>query len=255
MNTVRKKLEPKSGPHLFVEQNVRRNQIGIVRSGPDVIVRSQNRRLVRSSVDAKSAPIVHIPEPPQAVLDFFTTFDELVKNGASVETLERESYYYLPTLLMWLDQIDLGSVEPSNVQLHLQPESCVGSTLWDALEQSEQHIVETDQYVADRLGESPNVPVDVRLKINDLWLQRYLLHVLVRMQEYGEITLQESEKNYLIDRLWNTAHTAGGLIFGMLPEPANAPLFDTTDLRGESTSKLDDEDKQWLHDAANDPVI
>lgn len=255
MNTVLQKIGPSSGPLLFVEQSIRRNQIGIVRSGPDVIALSQSQSLNKLSADAKNTPVVNIPEPPKAVIDFFTSFHALVKNGASVETIERESYFYLPTLLTWLDQIDLGAVDPSVFQLQRGSEQETGSSLWNAFQESEQYIVETDQYVVNRLGESPSISNDMRLQINDLWLQRYLLQVLVRMQEYGEINLQESEKSYLIERLWNTAHAAGGLMLGVLPEPSDTPLFNTTNSNRESTTTLEDEDREWLEDAANDPVI
>jgi hypothetical protein len=161
----------------------------------------------------------------------------------------------LPSLLTWIDQIDLRPFE-QEILRELESVSTSSNPLWKAWFESEEYIVETDQYVAERLGPDKIFESEVvRFEINQLWMQRYFLQVLVRKQMHGQISFPETEQKYLVERLWATAHSAAGLIYGLLPEPTDAPLFDSPSPNGDVPTPLSDEDRQWLEDSANDAVF
>ena len=116
--------------------------------------------------------------------------------------------------------------------------------------------METDTYVAKRLGDNASVlSNDIRFRINDLWLRRYFYRVLVGKRIHGQPCLPETQWQYLAEQLWATAHAAAGLIFGLLPEVEVVPLSEgaggtTTCLPG-----ISEEDGRWLGDAMNDSVV
>lgn len=255
MNRFLSSSEIVSEPHFFTEQTVRRHRHTLERS-PEFLYRMEESQVWYPSVRQRSTrDIVALSEPPEAVRRFFTLLGTWIRGEVPITRMERRTLVCLPSVLVWLDRIDLSVYEQESRQEF--PLECSSNILLcNALVESELYIMETDAYVAARLGADANVlSDDIRRDIDALWLRRYLYRVLVRTQFHDRLHLPETEWRYLMEQLWTTAHAAAGLMFGLLPEVATTLPVDGMREAGTCLPVMSGEDIRWLRDAANDPIV
>lgn len=208
-----------------------------------------------TSVRQRSTRDIAFSELPEAVRHFFTLLGTWTRGEVPITQMERRALVCLPPVLTWLDRIDLSAYEQES--RHEFPSKCSSNILLcNALMESEQYIMETDAYVAKRLGGDTALPFrNIRLAIDDLWLRRYFYRVLIGTQSHDRLRLPEMEWQYLIEQLWATAHAAAGLMFGLLPEAATILPVDVMSKTGTCRPGVSEEDVRWLCDAANDPIV
>lgn len=167
--------------------------------------------------------------------------------GRSVASYEEEFVPLMPLVAEWLSGIDpqvFAEIDLSIPQQH---------PLWTT-------VLETDKYIADSMeaflvpAETP-VTEEWAASLQRLALRRFFYGFVFGGSAAKAVTLSDDDISYLQEQLWQTAHSLAGMIYGLLTEPEPAvhdpSLFDTPT----TGSVLSDEDRQWLEDAANDPVL
>lgn len=255
MNRPVSSSEIVSKPHFFTEQTVRRHRCALERSSEFLFGMEKNQAWSTATYRRSTLDMIVLQEPPEAVRRFFTQLDTWTRGQVTIARMERGVVACLPSVLAWLDRIDLS---PSEHESRQGGRSTCSSDilLCNAWMESEQYIMETDAYVAKRLGDDAALLFsNIRLAIDDLWLRRYFYRVLIGTQSRDRRHLPEAEWQYLIEQLWATAHAAAGLIYGMLSEAAAIPMSEGAGEIDTVRREISEEDRRWLRDASNDPVL
>jgi hypothetical protein len=194
--------------------------------------------------------VVRHTEAEEFLTWFYTQFKARVFSGNTIADLEHEFLPYMPVVLHWVKTMEVSEGVADSVEFFekLNKEE---PDLWVAYRDSEEYILEIVDYVGVQLEYNEDrVSDEYKESMNDLYLRR-LLYRFILISMYSElISLPNDQHSYLIKQLWRSGHDAAGLIYSLLPEVPETPLFDNN-----VAIAMSDEDKMWLEDAANDPVI